>query len=303
MTESQSRSECDPPHQLHHRAAKRRRLNEDPASWPKQTEEQIEELRLQLSTSSFHQASSDPRLAPPATRNAFFAPEPWDLPARANLNTVSSVFETTSTRPDFNGQLSSQAFRLGNTHGLPRGDTYGTQPAASWCQPGPCSRPSSTYSQPANIPIPPPASWTHHAVHPQLVQARSLTFVPIPYYPYPVASLQAPRNSQQSSDPPSVETPPNEAGIDVVDDSASSVSVRLDNEPVEMVCFGMVSRSKLHHKSVRAEHLQVTAISARCGRQSSCDISSPFPIQIDSSDRFSLKDRPTTDGSYQNIRK
>ena len=240
----------DPPHQIHHHPTKRRRLNEDPASWPKQTEEQIEEPRLQLSTSSFHQASSDPRLTPSATRHAVFAPEPCGLPARTNLSTVSSLFEPISTRPDFDGQLSSQASRLSDTHGLPGCDTY--QPAASWYQPGPCSRPSSTYSQPANIHIPPPASWTHHAVHPQLVQAHSFTFVEIPYPPYPVASLQAPRNSQQSSDPPSVETlptfiPDNEAGIDVVDDSASSLSVQLDKYQREVVCFGMVSRSKLHH--------------------------------------------------------
>src|SRR5947207_998414 len=101
----------DPPHQLHHHAAKRRRLNEDPTSWPKQTEEQIQEPRPQRSTPAFHHASSHPRLTLSAKRHAFFDPAPCGLPARANLSTRSSLFEPIPTRPDYNGQLSNQASR------------------------------------------------------------------------------------------------------------------------------------------------------------------------------------------------
>lgn len=284
----------DLPHQFHHHAVKRRRLNEDPGSWAKQTGAQIEHPHLQLSTSAIHQANSDPRLTSSTTRQAFLAQEPCDLPVQTCLNTLSFEFETISTRPDFNGQSSSQAFQLNDTHSLPRDDTYEIQPTAAWHQPGTCSHASSTHSWPMNIPTPPP-SWLHRTAHPQLVQAHSLMFVPT------VASLQAPSSSQQFSEPPSVKTlqtfiPDNEVGIHVFDDSARSSSVQLDNDQSEMVCFGMVSTSTVHRKTVYAEYPQVTAISARCEQQSSREISSPFPVQIDSVDRFSMKDRPEVHG-------
>jgi hypothetical protein len=246
----------DLPHQLHDHAAKRRRLDEVPGSWAKPTEEQIEEPRLQLSWSSFYQASSDPRLTLPAIQQDFLVPETCGLPARPHLNTVSSGYETLSTRPYFNGQSSSQASRFYETHALPGGDTYETQPTGTRYQSGPCSSLSSTYSWP-DVPTPPPASWLHHAVRPQLVQAHSLISVPIPCHPYSVASFQAPCISQQPSEPPSVETlptfiPDNEAGICISDDPALSLSAQLDRDQSEMVCFGMVSTYMLYHKSVFA---------------------------------------------------
>lgn len=248
--------EMDLPHQLHDHAAKRRRLDEVSGSWAKPTEEQIEEPHLQLSWSSFCQASSETRLTLSAVQQDFLAPESLGLPARPYLNTVSSGFETFSTRSDFNGQSSSQASRFYETHALPGGDTYETQPTGTRYQSGPCSSLSSTYSW-LDIPKAPPDSWLHHAVRPQLVQAHSLISVPIPCHPYSVASFQAPRISQQPSEPPSVKTlptfiPDNEAGIRISDDSALSLSAQLDKDQSEMVCFGMVSTYMLCHKSVCA---------------------------------------------------
>jgi hypothetical protein len=248
----------DLPHQLHHHAAKRRRLDEVSDSWGKPTEKQTEEHHPQLSWPSFYQASSDPCLTSSAMQQNFLAPESRGLLARPNLNTVSSGFKNISILSDFNGQLSSQASQFYETHGRPGGDTYETQPTATGYQTGPCSHIASTYSRPLKVPTPPPASWLRHAVYPQLVQAQSPVSVPIPCHPYSVASFQAPRISQQSSEPPSVKTiptfiPVNEIGIHISDDSALSLSALLDKDQSEMVCFGMVSTYMVHHKSICAD--------------------------------------------------
>jgi hypothetical protein len=131
--------EMDLPHQLHDHAAKRLRLDEVPGSWAKPTEEQIEEPHLQLSWSPFYQASSDPRLTLSAIPQDFLAPDSCGLPARPYPNTVSSGFEAISTQSYFNGQSSSQASRFYETHALPGGDTYETQPTGTWYQSGPCT--------------------------------------------------------------------------------------------------------------------------------------------------------------------
>lgn len=288
----------DLPHQLHQHAAKRQRLNEDPTSWAKITEEQIEEPCAQFSIFSFHQASSNTQLALSAAQQAFSVPESYDFPTQTYLESISSRSETNLNRPDFNRQLSNQVSRLNDSHGLAGSCTSEIQPTTAWYQPGPCSDPSSTYSLLANAPIPSPTPWLHRAVHPQLVQAQSFTLIPMPCQPYPVASFQAPCSTQQSLEPPSGETlssfiPENGIGIHDFDDTAR---FQLDKDRSEVVCFGMVSSSKLDHKFVCTEHLQITAISARCGRQNSCEISLPFPVQIDSFDRFSMKDRPEVHG-------
>jgi hypothetical protein len=222
-------------HILHHHPAKRRRLDKVPGSRAKQTEDQTEEPHIQLPQSPFYQASSHPHLTSSATLQDSLTPESCDLPARLYLNTVSSGFEIVSTGSDFNGQSGSQASRFYETHGLLGGDSHETQRTATWYQSRPCSHLSSTYSLSVNVPPPPPASWLHHAVHPQ----PALKSVP--------ASLQAPLISQQSSEPPSVKTlppliPDNDAGIHISDYSASSGLSQLDNDQSEMICFGMVSK-------------------------------------------------------------
>jgi hypothetical protein len=95
------------------------------------------------------------------------------------------------------------------------------------------------------------------SVHSLSRLTHSLISVPIPRHPYSVASFQAPRISQQPSEPPSVKTlptfiPDNESGIRISDDSALSLSAQLDKDQSEMVCFGMVSAYMLYHKSIFA---------------------------------------------------
>lgn len=224
---------------VHHHTAKRRRLDKVPGSWAKQTEDQIKEPQIQLPRTPFYQASSQPHLTSSATLHDSLAPESCGLPARPYPNTVSSGFEIISTRSNFNGQSGSQASRFYETHGLLGGDSYGTQRTATWYQSGPCSHLSLTHSLSVNTTPPPPASRPHHTAHPQSAQAHSLISVP--------ASLQAPLISQQSSEPPSVKTPPpfipeNEVGIRISDYSASPGFPQLDNNQSEMICFGMVSK-------------------------------------------------------------
>ena len=71
--------------------AKRRRLDKDPGSWAKQTEDQIEEPHIQLPRSPFYQASSHPHLTSFATLQDSLALEYFGLPARLCLNRVSST--------------------------------------------------------------------------------------------------------------------------------------------------------------------------------------------------------------------
>jgi hypothetical protein len=236
----------DLPHQLNDHVAKRRRLNEVPGSWERPTGEEIKEPHLQLSWTSFCPASSDP----PTIQQDFLASESCGLPTQPYLNTVLSGSETISTRSDFNGQSSSQAYQFYETYPLPGSDTYETQPTSTRYQSGPCS-----ISSWPGVPTPPSASWLHHAVSPQPFQAYSLTPIPIPYHPYPVASFQAPGISQQTLESPPVEAvptfiPDNEALIRISDGSALPLSAQLDKDQSEMVCFGMVSTYILYHKSV-----------------------------------------------------
>ncbi|KAH6867419.1 SNF2 family N-terminal domain-containing protein [Thelonectria olida] len=200
------------------------------------------------------------------------APEAHFLPARTNLGTVSSQFESCPAPWTSVGQLQCQIYQP-QIEGL----RYETPPAAVQYAAG--------YRHPF-----PPLNFTPHpvlwpqAVQPPPVPIASDLHVLHSIHPYSGVLSQDPAPSWLSLESSHANALHSFSTYDELrtqnpDEASLSVSIQTTKEAGELVCFGTLPE-----------------ISARCGRPGSGEIPPPLQVQIESSDRFSAKDFPEVRG-------
>ncbi|KAH8803561.1 SNF2 family N-terminal domain-containing protein [Xylogone sp. PMI_703] len=128
--------------------------------------------------------------------------------------------------------------------------------------------------------VPSSASWFPRGDSSQLPPAHQSTFIPVLDHPYTAASFLPPVFPQQSDEMSSI-IASQYSEAEARPSDLPSVS-QPDDVDSEIVCFGMIS-----------------CVSGRYEKRCSNEMSSPFEVQLDSSDSFSVKDGPPIHGRIQ----